>query len=107
MALNKAQLMEVPGGPGITGSVKAGSNITISPDGTISAAPGLDVGFGLVNNNQIAKVSITTRTNTPTVGTLPSDAVVGSLYWDNTLGALFIYYNSGTASQWVQVAGLG
>ena len=38
MPLNKAQLMDVPGGPGVTGSVKAGSGISISPDGTISAS---------------------------------------------------------------------
>jgi hypothetical protein len=41
MALNKAQLMDVPGGPGITGSVKAGTGISIGGDGTISVtAPG-------------------------------------------------------------------
>lgn len=46
MALNKAQLMEVPGGPGSVGAIKttAGSGITISPDGLVSltsiATPG-------------------------------------------------------------------
>lgn len=39
MALNKAQLMDVPGGPGVTGSVKQGTGITISADGTTSLAP--------------------------------------------------------------------
>lgn len=40
MALNKAQLMETPGGPGVIGAIKAGQNIAISPDGTISASAG-------------------------------------------------------------------
>lgn len=46
MPLAKVQLMEVPGGPGVTGAVKAGSGITIGPDGTISATGG---GGGAVN----------------------------------------------------------
>ena len=36
MALNQAQLMATPGGPGVTGSVKQGAGITIAPDGTVS-----------------------------------------------------------------------
>lgn len=43
MALNKAQLMEVPGGPGITGAVKPGTGISISGDGTISVNPATSV----------------------------------------------------------------
>lgn len=39
MALNKAQLMDVPGGPGVTGSVKAGTGILIAADGSVSIAP--------------------------------------------------------------------
>lgn len=39
MALNQAQLMEVPGGPGNVGSVKQRSDFSISPDGTISIDP--------------------------------------------------------------------
>jgi hypothetical protein len=36
MPLNKAQLMDVPGGPGVVGAIKAGTGISVSPDGTIS-----------------------------------------------------------------------
>lgn len=36
MALNKAQLMETPGGPGVVGAVKSGNGISVSPDGSIS-----------------------------------------------------------------------
>ena len=111
MALNVAQLMNVPGGPGVIGAVKAGANITITPDGVISAGSDASVlaGYGLTNtlDNATLKVSIQQRTGVPPVGGLPSQATVGSLYWDNTLGTMFIYYDSGSAQQWVQVAGLG
>lgn len=36
MPLNKAQLMDAPGGPGVIGAVKAGAGVSISADGTIS-----------------------------------------------------------------------
>jgi hypothetical protein len=38
--LSRAQLMDVPGGPGVVGAVKAGTGIDISPDGTISLQGG-------------------------------------------------------------------
>ena len=40
MALNVVQLMQAPGGPGVTGAVKAGTGITIDPDGAINATGG-------------------------------------------------------------------
>ncbi len=44
MALNKAQLMEVPGGPGVVGAVKAGTGITIDlATGAASVDPGAAV----------------------------------------------------------------
>jgi len=43
MALNKAQLMDTPGGPGVTGAVKSGTGILISGDGTISVNPATNV----------------------------------------------------------------
>lgn len=36
MPLSSAQLMQVPGGPGIVGAVKVGQGITLSPDGSVS-----------------------------------------------------------------------
>jgi hypothetical protein len=39
MPITKAQLMATPGGPGIVGSVKAGTGINISADGTASVDP--------------------------------------------------------------------
>lgn len=43
MPLTKAQFMEVPGGPGVVGAVKAGSGITVSVDGTVSVNPAQNI----------------------------------------------------------------
>lgn len=66
MALNKAQLMDVPGGPGVVGAIKAGTGIAIAADGTVSVNPATtitrlvagsnvsldpDSGFGVVTIN--------------------------------------------------------
>jgi hypothetical protein len=37
----------------------------------------------------------------------PSSPVNGQLWFDSSLGTLYIYYNDGTSSQWVQVVGSG
>lgn len=38
MPLNQAQLMAVPGGPGVTGAVKGSSTVSVSADGTLSTS---------------------------------------------------------------------
>jgi len=43
MPLNKAQLMETPGGPGVVGAVKVGNGLLIAGDGTISVNPATQV----------------------------------------------------------------
>jgi hypothetical protein len=98
MALNFGQLLAAPAS-GLLGGVKAGAGITIAVDGTISAST---PGFGLSISGTAAKVSITQQTNVPPVGAGLNQAIVGSLYWDNTIGAFFIYYNDGDSSQWTQ-----
>ena len=61
-------------------------------------------GLGISITGSIIKVSIPTVSTPPVAGALAAQAVDGSLYWDNTLGALFIRYNDGTTTQWVQAA---
>lgn len=101
MALNQAQLVNPPVGTR-PGGVKAGSGITISADGTISASAGGTAGQGLVLDGTAIKVSITTAATPPAAGASVSGAVAGSLYWDNNLGELYIYYSDGFSTQWVQ-----
>jgi hypothetical protein len=62
-------------------------------------------GLGLIGTepNSVLKVKITTASAPPVIGTTTATgAVDGSLYWDDNLGELFIRYNDGTSSQWVQ-----
>jgi hypothetical protein len=65
-------------------------------------SPNPTIGFDLAVDGTAVKVSIPTVSPSPAVGTLPTEAMDGSLYWDNTLGLLFIRYNDGTSAQWVQ-----
>lgn len=77
----------------------------VSPVGwtAVSQQPGL----GLVISGSAIKVSIPVQFGPPAAGTLPAESVDGSLYWDNNLGLLFIRYNDGTSTQWVQVTPSG
>jgi hypothetical protein len=65
------------------------------------------VGLGLAVSGTAIKLSVPVRFGPPAAGTLPAEAIDGSLYWDNNLGLLFIRYNDGTSTQWVQVTPSG
>jgi hypothetical protein len=66
-----------------------------------------DVGLGLTINGDFIKVSIPIQSSPPLPGTAQQLAVPGSLYWDNVLGELFIYYDDGVSAQWVSTTGSG
>lgn len=78
---------------------------TVVPFGwtAVSQQPGL----GLVISGSAIKVSIPVQSGPPAPGILPAESIDGSLYWDNNLGLLFIRYNDGTSTQWVQVTPSG
>lgn len=71
MPLSKAQLMEVPGGPGVIGAIKAGDNCIID-DGVVSAirrnAPVLSIiagsGVTVTQNGNTYTISLTGYINT-------------------------------------------
>ena len=70
----------------------------------ISASPtSPTIGLGLAVSGTAIKVSIPIQFGPPAAGTLPAQAIDGSMYWDDNLGVLFIRYNDGTSTQWVQV----
>ena len=69
--------------------------------------PNPTIGFGLAVSGTTIKVSIACTNPAPAVGSLSTEAIDGSLYWDDNLGLLFIRYNDGTSSQWVQVTPSG
>jgi len=64
-------------------------------------------GLGTSISGNVIKVSIPTISPAPAIGTSPSQAIDGSLYWDSSLGALFVRYNDGVTSQWVQATPTG
>lgn len=69
------------------------------------AGSGVIYGLGLALNGGAVKVSIPTVSPSPVVGTGALQAMPGSLYWDDTLGELFIYYDDGTTAQWISTTG--
>ena len=56
---------------------------------------GLGLNISGTPSNAILKVSIPQQSVPPTSGTLAAQAINGSLYWDDTLGQLFIRYSNG------------
>lgn len=84
------------------GVIPDGVTITVDPSGVITAGSS-PVGFGLVVDTGYTKVAIPASTTTPTIGSAPTEAIDGSLYYDESLGAMFYRYNDGVSSQWVQV----
>jgi len=95
--------------PATTGSlggvIPDGTSITVSPAGVISAVVAAANGLGLDVDGGFVKVSIPAVSPSPSVGTGQFQAMPGSLYWDDTLGELFIYYDDGTTAQWVSTTG--
>jgi len=90
----------------IGGVIPDGTTITIDAAGVISAAVS-PVGLGLTINGGFSKVAISTQSPGPLPGAGQLEAVPGSLYWDDVLGELFIYYDDGVNAQWVSTTGSG
>lgn len=57
--LTTVQFMDPPGGPGVTGAVKAGSGISISADGTISTQQGGGIVKTIVGTNGVVTTGTT------------------------------------------------
>jgi hypothetical protein len=61
-------------------------------------------GLGLNLTGSLVKVSIPAASLPPTAGAGATQAIVGSLYWDDNLTQLFIRYNNGGNPVWVAAA---
>jgi len=68
---------------------------------------GLGINLSGTSPNEVYKLDVPIQFGPPVAGTLPAQAIDGSLYWDDNLGLLFIRYNDGTSTQWVQVTPSG
>lgn len=102
--------LDFPAGP-VGGTTYAAPNgLIYTYDGTkgVWTCPaGAQLGLGLATNGGFIKVSIPVASTPPATGTGAAQAMDGSLYWDDVLGALFIRYNDGTTTQWVQTTPSG
>jgi hypothetical protein len=79
MPLNKAQLMSIPGGPGIVGAVTAGTGLSSTPDGVLNVNPTqactriiAGAGLTIVPTSGIGEVTLTSTTTGG--GSVPSGA---------------------------------
>jgi hypothetical protein len=64
---------------------------------------GLGINLSGTVPNQVYKASTPIQNGPPAAGTLPAQAIDGSVYWDNNTGLMFVRYNDGSSTQWVQV----
>ena len=96
MPLNKAQLMEVPGGPGVTGSVKAGSGVSISADGTVSVN-------AATNITQIVAGTNVSISPTSGVGVVTINAAGGGGGGEFPAGTTIVFYQASAPPGWTQV----
>jgi len=90
------------GGSGTVTGVTA----TLPMVSTGGTAPVISIGLGLgtvVNGSNIA-VSIPVASTPPAIGTGATQGLNGSMYWDDTLGQLFIRYINGGTPVWVAAA---
>jgi hypothetical protein len=70
----------------------------------VGAPPVAGLGINISVTGAIVKVAIPQASTPPTPGAGAAQAVVGSMYWDDVLNQLFIYYRNGGTPIWVQAA---
>lgn len=97
---------------GTVTSITAGTGLsggTITTSGTISLAnTAVTAGsYTLASITVDAQGRITAASNgsaSASISDAPPTAVNGTLWWDSRIGRLFVYYNDGTTSQWVDAS---
>jgi hypothetical protein len=61
------------------------------------------LGLGLTTNNIYTVTKVTEAAVPPTPGTGQTQAILGSTYYDDNLGQLFLYYSNGGSPVWAAV----
>jgi len=89
-----------------TGNVAfTGANVSLGSEANLRITGGIagyvlsTDGSGNLAWNQPGSGSSVIISNTP-----PTSPTVGDLWWDSEIGTLFIYYNDGDSSQWVEAS---
>jgi hypothetical protein len=100
---NGSAWVGVGGGAGTVTAVTA--SLPLASTGGATPNLTLNLGLGTAINGSNIAVSIPVASTPPAVGTGAAQALNGSLYWDDTLGSLFIRYNNGGTPTWVQTSG--
>jgi hypothetical protein len=102
MALNKAQLMEVPGGPGDVGAIKAGTGISIDPTtGVVSLNPTQNV-VKLVSGGPLVVLNPPSGVGEVTV---ISTQALTAFEADFPAGTRMIFANANAPTGWTVVPG--
>ena len=74
-------------------------------DGLVSVLADPTAALGIATKQYVdAKAGVAAASVSDTA---PSTPVQGQLWFDSSLGTLYVYYNDGSSSQWVQVVGSG
>ena len=92
----------VGGGSGTVTAVTA--TLPLASTGGTAPVLSLNLGLGTAVNGSNIAVSIPVASVPPAAGTGAAQALNGSMYWDDTLGQLFIRYINGGTPVWVAAA---
>jgi hypothetical protein len=97
---------KVLGTDGTTASwVTAGGTYTATaPVVVTGTVVSLNLGLGVAANGTNLAFKMPVLPTPPAAGSGAIQAFDGSMYWDNSLGQLFVRYNDGTTTQWVAAA---
>ena len=93
-----------PGGGSNFGTVNANGTFVVSDTSgdvlTLVAGPGISIVGDAIND--LITFSSTGGSSVAVSDVAPPTPTANSLWWNSLLGKLFIYYNDGSSSQWVE-----
>ncbi len=90
------------GGGGTVTSVTGTLPIAVAT-GTSTPVVSINQGLGVATNGNFLITKVPEAATPPAIGTGAAQAQIGSTYYDDTIGAMFIRYSNGGTPAWVQV----
>jgi hypothetical protein len=92
--------VQIPIGGGGGGGTTYTATLPLNITGTVIS---LNQGLGVATNGNFLITKVPEASTPPAIGTGAAQAQLGSTYYDDTLGVMFIYYSNGGTPAWVQV----